>query len=63
MNVLIKTHCLLCDAEADVPYSEATDYVCADCKDFYDHLYEQQSDYRDHCITFEPTYNKEDGSM
>ena len=28
-----------------------------------DHLYEQQSDYRDHCITFEPTYNQEDGSM
>ena len=27
------------------------------------HLYEQQSDYRDHCIIFEPTYNKEDGSM
>ena len=27
-----------------------------------DHLYEQQSDYRDHWITFEPTYNQEDGS-
>lgn len=28
-----------------------------------DHLYEQQSAYRDYCMCYETTYNPEDGSM
>lgn len=37
--MLIKTHCCLCDAEVEVQESEATDYICDDCKSFHESLF------------------------
>ena len=40
---------------------EASDNICPEDDD--DHTYEMQSDMRDYCERYEPTYNPEDGSM
>ena len=35
VKVEIKTHCIFCGKEEMVPYEEATDYICNDCKDTF----------------------------
>lgn len=37
MKVMI--HCCLCDKEEEVEESEATDYICDECKEFYASLF------------------------
>ena len=37
MKVMV--HCCLCDKEEEVEESEATDYMCDDCKEFYASLF------------------------
>ena len=37
MKVMV--HCCLCDKEEEVEESEATDYICDECKDFYSTLF------------------------
>ena len=34
-RMTIKTHCCFCDKEEKVPFNEATDYICADCRKFF----------------------------
>lgn len=37
MKVMV--HCCLCDKEEEVEESEATDYICDECKDFHSTLF------------------------
>ena len=50
--------------ESGCHMSHRPEWFCANGKrKECDHDYEQASDYRDHCVQFESTYNPEDGSM
>jgi len=49
----------VCDYEFEE--MEVSDNICPAYDD--DHSYEMQSDMRDYCERYEPTYNPEDGSM
>ena len=57
VKVEIKTHCIFCGKEEMVPYEEATDYICNDCRELL------QREFFEYNVEYEPTFNPEDGSM